>query len=48
VGEAACLRVALELRIEHADVVRARLAPREYLSVVRRPRAECLIPTLNN
>jgi len=30
-------RVALELKIEHADVVRARLARREYLSVLRRP-----------
>jgi hypothetical protein len=30
-------RVALELKIEHADVVRARLAHREYLSVLRRP-----------
>lgn len=28
-------RVALELKIEHADVVRARLAHREYLSVLR-------------
>jgi uncharacterized tellurite resistance protein B-like protein len=33
-------RVALELRIEHADVVRARLARREYLSVLRRPAAD--------
>ena len=30
-------RVALELKIEHADVVRARLAHREYLSVLRTP-----------
>jgi len=30
-------KVALELKIEHADVVRARLARREYLSVLRRP-----------
>jgi uncharacterized tellurite resistance protein B-like protein len=33
-------RVALELKIEHADVVRARLARREYLSVLRRPAEE--------
>jgi len=33
-------RVALELKIEHADVVRARLARREYLSVLRRPAAD--------
>jgi len=32
-------RVALELKIEHADVVRARLAHREFLSVLRRPAA---------
>ena len=30
-------KVALELKIEHADVVRARLPRREYLSVLRRP-----------
>jgi uncharacterized tellurite resistance protein B-like protein len=30
-------KVALELKIEHADVVRARLARREYLSVLRHP-----------
>ncbi|MFO7692485.1 MAG: TerB family tellurite resistance protein [Vicinamibacterales bacterium] len=30
-------KVALELKIEHADVVRARLARREYLSVLQRP-----------
>ena len=30
-------RVALELKIEHADVVRARLAHRDYLSVLRTP-----------
>lgn len=33
-------RVAVELKIEHADVVRARLARREYLSVLRRPAAD--------
>jgi uncharacterized tellurite resistance protein B-like protein len=33
-------RVALELKIEHADVVRARLAHREYLSVLRRQAAD--------
>jgi len=32
-------RVALELKIEHADVVRARLAHREYLAVLRAPAA---------
>jgi uncharacterized tellurite resistance protein B-like protein len=32
-------RIALELKIEHADVVRARIANREYLSVLRRPTA---------
>ena len=30
-------RVALELKIEHADVVRVRLAHRDYLSVLRAP-----------
>ncbi len=30
-------RLALELRIEHADVVRARLANREYLRVLQPP-----------
>ena len=30
-------RVALELKIEHADVVRARLAHKEYLAVLRTP-----------
>jgi len=30
-------RVALELKIEHADVVRARLEHRDYLSVLRAP-----------
>ena len=37
-------KVALELRIEHADVVRARLARREYLSVLRRPAEELSHP----
>jgi uncharacterized tellurite resistance protein B-like protein len=32
-------KVALELKIEHADVVRARLAHRDYLSVLRAPPA---------
>ena len=32
-------RVALELKIEHADVVRARLAHREHLAVLRTPAA---------
>jgi uncharacterized tellurite resistance protein B-like protein len=33
-------RVALELKIEHADLVRARLAHREYLGVLRAPSAD--------
>jgi uncharacterized tellurite resistance protein B-like protein len=33
-------RVALELKIEHSDVVRARLAHRDYLSVLRTPRTD--------
>ena len=32
-------RVALELKIEHADVVRARLAHKEHLAVLRSPAA---------
>ncbi|MCU0249354.1 MAG: hypothetical protein MUE61_04040, partial [Vicinamibacterales bacterium] len=36
-GDPEIAKVALELKIEHADVVRARLARREYLIVLRRP-----------
>jgi uncharacterized tellurite resistance protein B-like protein len=37
VEDAEIVRVATALRVEHADVVRARVAHKEYLSVLRKP-----------
>jgi uncharacterized tellurite resistance protein B-like protein len=37
VEDAEIARIANELKVEHADVVRARVAHKEYLSVLRKP-----------